>query len=479
MNTKILVSLLVIGLTAIAIGGTMTGAFFSDTETSTGNTFTAGEIDLTVDSECHYNGNECVDGTWQGGNDYPVPGTECECTWLAQDLNGQPILNFGDVKPGDYGESTISIHVTSNPAWVCAKISGLSNAENGCTEPEDEADGTCGDQGLGEGELQDVLSFDIWRDYDCENDFDVEIDEYLVQGAKATDLVWPIADALTGEPVQPGVNYCIAVAWSVPSETGNIIQTDSVMADISFEAIQQRHNENFLCVPGTEPVCGNGILEQGEECDDGNDVNDDECRNDCTLPGICAAAPDVMTVLDRSASIDTTEMNTMKNAAHAFVTALDPKTDGAHMGQTSFSTSGTLDLHLTSDKTAIDAAIDAVSPGGSTNLYEGILLANQELEDASYDRDDADSPDYMVIITDGEPNLPTSPDTPRNMAKAQADVADSRGTKIYVVGVGVSTDNADWLKANIATDSTYYFDAGNFNDLLEILEDLANCSNGD
>ena len=37
-----------------------TGAFFSDTETSQGNTFTAGAIDLLVDNESYYNGNRCT-----------------------------------------------------------------------------------------------------------------------------------------------------------------------------------------------------------------------------------------------------------------------------------------------------------------------------------------------------------------------------------------------------------------------------------
>ena len=34
----------------------------------------------------------------------------------------------------------------------------------------------------------------------------------------------------------------------------------------------------------TIPVCGDGIVDPGEQCDDGNDVNDDACRNDCTIP---------------------------------------------------------------------------------------------------------------------------------------------------------------------------------------------------
>src|SRR6202158_698170 len=32
-----------------------------------------------------------------------------------------------------------------------------------------------------------------------------------------------------------------------------------------------------------QPVCGNGIKEPGEQCDDGNTINNDGCRNDCTL----------------------------------------------------------------------------------------------------------------------------------------------------------------------------------------------------
>jgi cysteine-rich repeat protein len=32
------------------------------------------------------------------------------------------------------------------------------------------------------------------------------------------------------------------------------------------------------------PVCGNGVKESGEQCDDGNTVDDDNCRNNCTTP---------------------------------------------------------------------------------------------------------------------------------------------------------------------------------------------------
>jgi cysteine-rich repeat protein len=32
-----------------------------------------------------------------------------------------------------------------------------------------------------------------------------------------------------------------------------------------------------------QPVCGNGIIEPGEQCDDGNNNDLDGCRNNCTL----------------------------------------------------------------------------------------------------------------------------------------------------------------------------------------------------
>jgi cysteine-rich repeat protein len=31
------------------------------------------------------------------------------------------------------------------------------------------------------------------------------------------------------------------------------------------------------------PICGDGMVDPGEQCDDGNDIDDDECANDCTL----------------------------------------------------------------------------------------------------------------------------------------------------------------------------------------------------
>jgi cysteine-rich repeat protein len=40
-------------------------------------------------------------------------------------------------------------------------------------------------------------------------------------------------------------------------------------------------------LPPKTSVCGNGIVEAGEECDDGNTSNCDACSNTCTVVSGC------------------------------------------------------------------------------------------------------------------------------------------------------------------------------------------------
>src|SRR3990167_4747947 len=117
INSKILLSVASIAAAAaLVIGATF--AFFSDTETSTGNTFTAGTLDLKVDSECHYFQNG-VDVTCGNGDQFG--------NWSESDLGVHKFFNFDDIKPGDWGEDTISLHVIDNDAWGRFIIDGISD----------------------------------------------------------------------------------------------------------------------------------------------------------------------------------------------------------------------------------------------------------------------------------------------------------------------------------------------------------------
>ncbi len=196
---------------------------------------------------------------------------------------------------------------------------------------------------------------------------------------------------------------------------------------------------------------------------------------------LCTNA-DVMLTLDRSGSISNvdpddggpllSDLQSLKNAAHSFVTAL---LNGVHIGQTSFSTTATLDEHLTDNPTVLHAAIDALVSGGNTNLEDAILTSSAELADGVHDRTDATSPDFMLIITDGNPTASNGPLSHSEDAKVAADAAKAAGTTIIVVGVGTVVNSA-YLADDIASPGLY-FSVADYSALEVLLDNLATCDN--
>lgn len=293
---------------AVAVGATT--AFFSDTETSTGNTFTAGAIDLTVDNHAWYNGLECrtIDDSgnsvwhWNGASDLDgVPGgttgdsyldtlvgKECASSWSLSDLTGQLFFNFSDLKPGDWEEDTISLHVNNNDAWLCAATRITKNGDEDITEPESDDDSSPVAFDPWTGELGKELEFVFWAD-DGDNVF--EDDEHIVLSGTPADLpsgddnqgvVYPIADSsfsIYGNgPVSGDKTMFIGKAFcygdltadketQVPQDgeagtnnpfsnpgftcdgalVDNASQTDVVMGDMMFYAVQSRNNSEFEC----------------------------------------------------------------------------------------------------------------------------------------------------------------------------------------------------------------------------------------
>ena len=278
-----------------AVTAGATGAFFSDTETSTGNVFTAGAIDLKVDSTQHYNNAICVQVTagifqWQlapgqtvAVDQYPIIGSTCDGTWTLTNLGPtNHFFNFGDVKPGDQGENTVSLHIDNNPAWACVNIKTTANDENTLTTPETNAgDLTAGP--IGNGELAGNLHFQAWLDQGSIPGFQgtstqgtstvdvTEGDNIWQQGEPALasgalsnitggGLTLPLADSSTGTPLPPTATDYIGIFWCAGTITGgagnlgcdgstmdNKSQTDSVKADVTFTVAQARNNAGFRC----------------------------------------------------------------------------------------------------------------------------------------------------------------------------------------------------------------------------------------
>jgi predicted ribosomally synthesized peptide with SipW-like signal peptide len=254
MNKKVLISLSVIGVVAaIAIGGTI--AYFSDVETSTGNTFTAGELDLKVDNTCYY--NKLADGQ----PNCPEVTNQIETTWESTDLGVvHKFFYFDDVKPGDFGEDTISLTV-DNDACLKLDITHLVDRDNTCTEPEAvaEDDPDCGTDEEPAGELQEYVLFTMWLDqgdipgFQGQGEDPTECDNLQIPtGAEPTIIsegpidedgeTWDLYD-YQGAYLFAGQKACFGVAWRVPAETGNEIQSDSLVGDMIFNVIQKRHND--------------------------------------------------------------------------------------------------------------------------------------------------------------------------------------------------------------------------------------------
>lgn len=193
VNKKILASMVVITLMLLAIGWG-TSAWFSDMETSTGNTFTAGTLDLKLD----------------GG-----------------DVN---VVKFtvSNMRPGNQPKATYALtNAGSLSGYLDLENINVTDYENGRSEPEIEA----GDISDGVGELSSVVNLRLFVDYG--NDGWISVGDNVFFNGKVNTL--PSSFDLN-EPISAGGTvYIVALFdwWSTPND--NLAQSDSFVLDIGFE----------------------------------------------------------------------------------------------------------------------------------------------------------------------------------------------------------------------------------------------------
>jgi hypothetical protein len=276
---RLLVSILTIGIVSL-VAFEWSRAFFSDTETSAANTFQAGAIDLKVGNESYYNGQVSEITSFE-----------------AKDLVIEKFFNFTDIKPNDWGEDTIELVVQTNDAWACVEIEMTHNDDFSCTEPEEIDDVLCNEVegNLFDGELADQVEFVFWND---DGDNVLEEGENILAGGKVSEILtnnkWQgvLADAnehnlggVDGQPMKGMQSYFIGKGWCFGTLTplplsqdgvnntrspltdsgflcdgtqlNNSAQTDILMADVRFTAVQARNNPDFVCFP-EEWVCEEG-----------------------------------------------------------------------------------------------------------------------------------------------------------------------------------------------------------------------------
>ena len=204
---KVLAGLGAVGI-ASAGAGLGTTAFFSDSETFGDNTLTAGELDLLVDWQQTYDfgegqtfisahpdhdgdGEQSIAADNDAGqlrySDFPdeededsnganLPVLDCanippleEADFGTDPVTGQEmetLVQLSDVKPGDSGEITFSLHLCDNPGYVWMQADNVSESGGVHTEPEMLVDA----ENLPD--LADAVEATLWYDEDCDNVYD-------------------------------------------------------------------------------------------------------------------------------------------------------------------------------------------------------------------------------------------------------------------------------------------------------------------
>ncbi|SFR47812.1 SipW-cognate class signal peptide [Halogeometricum rufum] len=217
---KILAGLGTIGLASAGAGaGTM--ALFSDEETSENNSISAGRLDMRVGA---------------GGN---------------------ANVNVGPIHPGESGTESITLKNRNNSTiGGVLDVTGVSvtSGENGRTDPEHEAN----DSTAGQGELDDKLKLRAYVE-NADGDYDfvdgagdlVAGDKSSVGKIKAKNL----KPRAVGFSVDPGETVELVVDWDLPESVGNVVQTDDVSLDLTFELVQGPRVRTFTDEQG--PFTGN------------------------------------------------------------------------------------------------------------------------------------------------------------------------------------------------------------------------------
>lgn len=154
MNKKILLSFVTIGVVLASVGGA-TRALFSDTETSTGNTFSTGTIDISVD------GNN----PWEDSEQYALT----------------------DMKPSytDYINLTIK-NVGKNPANIWKDLGNIVTSEGTQSEPECDYYGVDWDADGEKCVEGDGTEFEGKNDIQYYINYDLRVEVY----DESDDMVW-------------------------------------------------------------------------------------------------------------------------------------------------------------------------------------------------------------------------------------------------------------------------------------------------
>mgnify|MGYP006273771493 CR=1 FL=1 len=274
---------------AASVGaGLGTSAWFSDTETFENNSLTAGSLDLKVDWIEHYNGDvveQVPDGEIRSraviaaDRNTTVENPAVEAAFRNQfadvpnDLDG-PVIELEDVKPGDRGALTFSLHLFDNPGYVWLNGELIEATENGVNEPEaadpdeDQVAGE-GDPALkpganGDGKTVELLdTIQAWAWYD-DGDNERALTEPLIAGPGSLREV--LAELATDHGLR------------LDDSQFDHANADVSIADATTNSIDVPDESAYTCreAPGNPTPCAGTPFQLGFRFDREDLPNDDQ-----------------------------------------------------------------------------------------------------------------------------------------------------------------------------------------------------------
>jgi len=200
---------LLMSLVAVALVGGLAGgglfAYFSDTETSTGNTFTAGTIDITLEGDI----GEAVHAS--------IP---------------------QDFKPCETGYLIFTItNVGENPADLWKLIYGVVDDGGILSEPEEVAEAGCPVD-----DISSVVLFDLWIENDTnpdDHDFNPDQGDVMLIPESEGLTVGDVADHYIYLGVlDPTESMTIVQSFHLAGDAGNEYQGDTFTFNEDFYAQQ-------------------------------------------------------------------------------------------------------------------------------------------------------------------------------------------------------------------------------------------------
>ena len=192
---------------------------------------------------------------------------------------------------------------------------------------------------------------------------------------------------------------------------------------------------------------------------------------------------DVAMVLDVSLSMSypmeskpkPTRMDTLKDAATAFLDDLAAQNAGDRVGLVKFSTLASQVRGLTTNYAALKQDIQKFSPNGNTNIEDGLRIGLDMLTDGERQK-------YVILLTDGyathyrhRNSAVYNNAEARKRALQRADQLAAAGVTVYAIGLGTpgSTDvDHELLEQIAAKTGGAKFSASNTNELIQVFREI-------